>query len=246
MRLAPGPQPVAVIPARGGSVRIPRKNIRLMSGSPLIAWPIKTALASGIFQDVVVSTDDIEIADVARAEGASIYFMRPAELSGDSVGTLPVVAHAIKSLVELGLEFDQTCCMYPAALALTCDDVARSFDRLMETPDLDFVATVTQYPAPVQEALSIETSGRLRFSFPHEVKSSTHDYEPHFYDAGQLYWGRNKAWLRNQDLLPACIGYELPMWRVQDIDTQDDWERAEIVHAAILAATPSDDVVRPD
>lgn len=205
-----------------------------MSGRPLISWTISAAKRSCAFDHVVVSTDDEEIAEIAERDGAWVPFVRPDELSDDHAGTLPVIAHAIDELKVRGIDFEATCCIYPAALAVGPREIVSAKLLLADHPAANFVTTVTKYPAPVQEALQMERDGALRYVTPGELRPRTQDYAPRWYDAGQLYWGTNTAWLSADSMLDGCIGYELPTWRVQDIDTEEDWERAEIIHKIIL------------
>ncbi len=229
------PSSIAIIPARGGSKRILHKNIRRMLDRPLIAWPISAALDSGIFDHVVVSTDDPEIASIAQSSGAAVPFIRPPDLSDDEAGTAPVIAHAVRTLKDQGLEFDLVCCIYPAALAPVGDDFVRSRDSLTRSDSARFVASVTRFLAPIQNALSMDPSGYVHRVFPDEVRGKTQDYAPRWHDAGQFYWGSCDAWLSGVNIFSDCLGYELPSWRVTDIDTEDDWKRAEIVQQFILA-----------
>lgn len=224
---------LAVIPARGGSKRIPRKNIRPMNGRPLIAWAIETALASGEFSDVVVSTDDDEIAEIARALGASVPFMRPADLSDDNASTVSVVAHAVVHLHGLGHEFGHVCCIYPAAILVTADDLRGAREVLLASSQ-DYASTVVRFGHPIQRALALGADGALQFVDPEAAAQRTQDLPPRWHDAGQFYWGRADAWLNTTPILPNAVGYELPSHRAVDIDTEDDWLRAERLHAVAL------------
>lgn len=225
---------MAVIPARGGSKRIPRKNIREMSGDPLISWPIRAALESGTFDLVIVSTDDEEIAEIAVAAGATVPFVRPAELADDWTPTLPVVAHAIRELKSAGLEFELTCCLYPATLFVSGVDMCRTRDLLLGSQTADYVVTVTKYPMPIELALNVDDDFVLKLNTPQHYGTRTQDLPTRYHDVGQLYWGRSESWLRDEPLLDNCLGYPLPSWRAQDIDTDDDWDRAQILHSIWL------------
>lgn len=224
---------IAVIPARGGSKRIPRKNVRLMNGRPLIAWAIDTAIASGEFSDVVVSTDDDEIAEIARALGASVPFVRPAELSHDHASTVSVVAHAVEHLLRRGDEFDLACCIYPAAILVTAHDLRGALAALLASSH-DYASTVVRFGHPIQRALDLGADGALRFADPEAAGHRTQDLPPRWHDAGQVYWGRAGAWRKATPILPNSVGYELPSHRAVDIDTEDDWLRAERLHAVAL------------
>ncbi len=224
---------IAVIPARGGSKRIPRKNIRVMNGRPLIAWAIDTALASGEFSHVVVSTDDEEIAGIAVDSGASVPFMRPASLADDVASTVSVIAHAVGQLQKQGFAGDLACCIYPAALLVTPDDLLQARARLLASPR-HYASTIVSYGHPIQRALDVGPDGALTFVDPAAAAMRTQDLAPRWHDAGQFYWGRVGAWLAETAILPNSIGYELPAHRAVDIDTEDDWLRAERLHAAAL------------
>lgn len=230
---------IAVIPARGGSKRIPRKNVRLMSGRPLIAWTIESALASGAFAEVVVSTEDEEIRAIATAAGALAPFKRPRALADDVTPTVPVVAHAAAEMRRLGQEFDHVCCLYPAAIFVSPAEIEESGRLLAETPEANYVATVARFPAPVQEAMELDSDGRIAFVEPENYGNSTHGFAERYFDAGQLYWGRAEAWLARIPIFTKALGYVLPSWRAQDIDTPDDWDRAQMMHCVLLGDTRS-------
>ncbi|QNI46794.1 N-acylneuraminate cytidylyltransferase [Synechococcus sp. A15-60] len=223
-----------MIPARGGSKRIPRKNIRGFSGKPMIAWSIEAAQASGCFDQIIVSTDDSEISDVAEQCGAKVPFRRPAKLATDFAGTTPVIAHAVKWHQDRGHELAAVCCLYATAPFVVPNDIKRGLDLLAElTPDR-FVFTATDYASPIQRALKIDlASGVARMWQPEQFTKRSQDLEPAFHDAGQFYWGRPQAWLNSQNLFEGSRPLLLPRWRVQDIDTEDDWSRAELMRRAL-------------
>jgi N-acylneuraminate cytidylyltransferase len=220
---------VAVIPARGGSKRIPRKNIRLFLGEPLLARTIALLKQAAIFERIAVSTDDEEIAAVAVAAGAEAPFRRPARLADDLTGTQPVIAHAIAELEALGARPEYVCCVYPAAvLALPGDLQAGS--QLVRDQDLDYVFTAASFPHPIQRALRKTALGRCEMFWPEQRTARSQDLEPAFHDAGQFYFGRREAWLEGRPLFgERSAMLELPRYRVQDIDTIEDWERAELI-----------------
>lgn len=224
---------VAVIPARGGSKRIPRKNLREFAGRPMIAWSIRAAIGSGCFDRVVVSTDDPEIAETARAFGADVPFMRPPALSGDTTPTVPVIAHALERLAADGAAPVYACCLYATAPFVQEDDLRRGAS-MIEHEGCDYVATVTRYVYPIQRALRVNAAGRIEMLDPSLVATRSQDLEPALHDAGQFYWGRASAWLGQHPILSTgTLPLELPHWRVQDIDTPDDWARAERMFAAL-------------
>jgi N-acylneuraminate cytidylyltransferase len=227
---------LAVIPARGGSKRIPRKNIKEFCGKPMIAWSIEAAIRSGCFDQVVVSTDDAEIADVARQYGASVPFMRPAELSDDYTGTLPVIRHAIEWFNGQGQTVEQVCCLYATAPFVRVEDIQRGLQILEETGS-DYAFSVTSYAFPIQRAIRLTEQGRVEMFSPEHFNTRSQDLEEAYHDAGQFYWGRASAWLQGKMIFsPDSAPVLLPRHRVQDIDTPDDWLRAEWMCKAMQQA----------
>jgi N-acylneuraminate cytidylyltransferase len=228
---------VAVIPARGGSKRIPRKNIRAFHGKPMLAWPIAEALASGLFSDVVVSTDDDEIAEIARSFGASVPFKRPAELADDHANTLVVMQHAINALAERGGRFEIACCIYPTAPFLRRRYLKDAAAALAAHTDKSYALGVTSFPFPVQRAVRIAADGSLDALYPQYRNTRSQDLEAAFHDAGQFCWGRSTAWLAGEPVFsPATLPVILPRHLVQDIDTPEDWQRAELLFQLQLNA----------
>ena len=228
---------LAVIPARGGSKRIPRKNIKLFHGRPMIAWSIDAAKCSDCFDEIVVSTDDEEIARVAEECGASVPFRRPAELANDHAATQPVVAHAIDWFIEQGQLPGAVCCIYPTAPFVTAEDIIRGLETL-ETSGGDYAFAVTSYAFPIQRAIRINEAGRVEMFDPAFFGVRSQDLEPAFHDAGQFYWGRSSAWRTGKPLFsPDAVPVRMPRHRVQDIDTPEDWARAEWLFAAMRGAT---------
>lgn len=226
---------LAVIPARGGSKRIPRKNIRAFGGRPMIAWSIDAALHSGCFDRVVVSTDDAEIADVARAEGADVPFMRPAALSDDHTGTIPVVAHAVQWQVDAGDPPSEVCCLYATAPFVRPADLQRGLD-LLQSAGAHYAFSVTSYAFPIQRAIRIDGQGRVSMFDAAQFNTRSQDLEEAYHDAGQFYWGRAAAWLQGLRIFsPDAVAVHLPRHRVQDIDTPEDWARAEWLWRAMCA-----------
>ncbi len=224
---------LAIIPARGGSKRIPRKNIKLFCGKPMIAWSIEAALRSGCFDQVVVSTDDAEIAEAARQHGADVPFMRPTELSDDHTGTIPVIRHAIEWFIQQGHTVEQACCLYATAPFVTVEDLNRGM-QVLQGNDCDYAFSVTSYAFPIQRALRINERGRVEMVNPEHFNSRSQDLEEAFHDAGQFYWGRADAWLQGKQIFsPDALPVLLPRHRVQDIDTPEDWARAEWLFRAM-------------
>jgi pseudaminic acid cytidylyltransferase len=223
------PGALAVIPARGGSKRVPRKNIRPFLGVPLLARTVALLREAGVFEQVIVSTDDEEIAAVAREAGAAVPFRRPAQLANDFAGTLPVIAHAIGALQAQGLEPQYVACVYPAAVLSRPADLRAAFE-LLRSSGADYVFTVTSFPFPIQRALRRSADGGCEMFWPEHRETRSQDLEPAFHDAGQFYFGRREAWLEGRAVFaPRSRMLELPRYRVQDIDTPEDWERAEMI-----------------
>jgi N-acylneuraminate cytidylyltransferase len=223
---------VAIIPARGGSKRIPRKNLLPFDGVPMIVRSIRTALDSGLFEQVVVSTDDAEIADVARAHGAQVPFLRPADLADDFTGTAAVILHALQQLPA----FDYACCVYATAPLLQARYLHQGLELLEQHPDRSFAFSVCSFGFPVQRALTLDGQGALTALYPEFRNTRSQDLPEAFQDAGQFYWGRSEAWLRGEVLYsPASLPVILPRHLVQDIDTLEDWKRAEYLYAALKA-----------
>lgn len=225
---------VAIIPARGGSKRIPRKNIRNFSGKPMIAYAIATAQKSGLFDRIVVSTEDPEIATIASHWGAEVPFVRPASLADDYTGTTQVIAHGIQTLQEDGWHIDFVCCIYPAVPLLQADDLKAAFDILVSS-DAPYVFPVTTFPSSIQRALRRQPSGQMEPFYPEYEQERTQDLEPAYYDAGQFYWGKAEAWLADISIHRQGIGLVIPQWRVVDVDTLEDWQRAELIYRALYS-----------
>jgi pseudaminic acid cytidylyltransferase len=230
---------LAVIPARGGSKRIPRKNIRLFCGRPMIAWSIEAALQSQCFDRVIVSTDDTEIADVARAAGATVPFMRPTTLADDHTGTITVVAHAVQWHVDAGLAPDQVCCLYATAPFVQPADLQRGL-ALLDSSGAQYAFSVTSYAFPIQRAIRITPDGRVAMFDATQFNTRSQDLEEALHDAGQFYWGRTEAWLQRLRIFsPDAVPVHLPRHRVQDIDTPEDWTRAEWLWRAMQTGAAS-------
>lgn len=227
MTLIDSSDAVAIIPARGGSKRIPRKNIREFAGKPMIVWSIEAALASGCFSQVIVSTDDDEIASVAEAHGASVPFRRPAALSDDYSGTGSVVAHAIEWLAEHDKAPQNVCCLYATAPFVQHDDLLAGM-KALQGEFVDYAFSVTSYAFPIQRALRLTSEGRVAMFQPEHLTTRSQDLDEAWHDAGQFYWGRADAWQRGLPIFSqSAVPVVLPRHRVQDIDTPEDWRRAE-------------------
>lgn len=223
---------LCLIPARGGSKRIPRKNIRDFLGQPIIAYSIAAARESQLFDRIIVSTDDPEIAAVAAAHEADVPFLRPAELSDDHTGTMAVIRHAVDWCGKHGHAVDLCCCLYATAPFVTPADLRRGHDLLLSS-EKDYVFSVTDFEFPIQRALRLTPQG-LEAMAPQFSETRSQDLERAYHDAGQFYWGRATAFLTGVPLFShAALPCILPRHQVQDIDTEDDWRRAELMYQAI-------------
>ncbi len=218
---------ICVIPARGGSKRIPRKNIKIFCGKPMIAWSIETALKSKCFEQVVVSTDSKEIAEIAQHYGATVPFIRPKELSDDYTGTIPVIRHAVEWFQNREIVFEHVCCLYATAPFVRMEDLRNGMEQLV-TCAADYAFSVTGFDFPVQRAIRLTEKGRVEMFYPKHFNTRSQDLEKAYHDAGQFYWGRTAAWLTEKIIFSSdSVPVVLPHFRVQDIDTFEDWERAE-------------------
>jgi len=217
---------LCVIPARGGSKRIPRKNIRVFAGKPMIAYAIQAAQRSGLFSRIVVSTDDEEVAKISREIGAEVPFLRPNELSDDHTPTVPVVAHAIRALEANGGKMSCVCCIYPCVPFIEEQDLKKTL-LLLEQGNSEYSFPVAEYPSPIQRALKLGLGNQTSPFYPEFELSRTQDLERAYHDVGQFYWGSKKAWLTNPKIHANSLGCVIPSWRVADIDKPEDWLRAE-------------------
>lgn len=213
---------VAVIPARGGSQRIVKKNIRPLNGKPLIAYSIETALQSGLFERVIVSTDDEEIAKVAREFGAETPFLRPAELADHYTGTTPVMQHALRFLEQQNANIDMACLIYATCPLLTAEDLQ---EGLRNVPNEGFCFSATTFDFPILRALQVTESGELAAMFPEHIGKRSQDLVEAIHDAGQFYWARPKDWFEVEIFSAQSKPLILPRHRIQDLDTEEDWQR---------------------
>lgn len=226
---------VAIIPARGGSKRIPRKNIKLFHGKPLIAYSIEVALKSKLFDKVIVSTDDEEIAKIAKEYGAIVPFIRPKELSDDFIGTGAVVNHALEYLKSAGETYDFVCTIYATAPFLDEKYLIEGFEKLKNS-NAKNAFSCTSMPFPIQRTFKITKDERCEMFWPENFTKRSQDLEEAYQDAGQFYWTnlniKSNEIIFGKDSLPII----LPRFLVQDIDTLEDWQRAEIMYEVIQKA----------
>lgn len=226
---------VAIIPARGGSKRIPRKNIRIFNGMPMIYWSISKAQATGLFDRIVVSTDDDEIKELAESFGAVAPFRRDSSLADDNSPTAPVVADAVKRCQNLGWPITHACCIYPCTPFLNSGDLVKAFERLSQE-NLKFCYPVTKYHHPIHRALSIDKNYRAKFLFEEFELTRTQDLGTFYHDTGQFYWGTSSAWIGGGRMHSDGGVILVPSWRVIDIDDLEDWRRAELLFSRIEGA----------
>ena len=223
---------IAIIPARGGSKRIPRKNIKTFHGLPLIAYSIQTALASKLFEKVIVSTDDEEIAHIAKIYGAEVPFLRPKELSDDFTGTGVVVNHALQFLQNQGESYGFVCTIYATAPFLQEKYIIEGFEKLKNSTARN-AFSCTSMPFPIQRTFKITPNHRCEMFWPENFTKRSQDLEEAYQDAGQFYWTNLSVSSNDNIFGQSSIPIVLPRYLVQDIDTLEDWERAEIMYEVL-------------
>lgn len=224
---------IAIITARGGSKRIPRKNIRLFSGKPIMAYSIEAALESGVFDEVMVSTEDREIAEIAERYGATVPFFRSEKTSGDRASTVDVLEEVIENYASRGQEFDQICCIYPTAPFITAEKLRRAVER-MEEKHADALLPVVRYSFPPQRGMVIR-NGLVGYQYPEFEGARSQDLEQIYHDCGQFYFCKTRVFLETRTMIPAnTIPFEMPEEEVQDIDNLSDWELAELKYKMLL------------
>jgi len=224
---------VCVIPARGGSKRIPRKNIKEFNGMPVIAYSIKAALKSKCFSQVIISTDDDEIAEVARKYGAQVPFIRPSELSSDFTGTFPVIKHAIEWLESKNNSIENVCCLYATAPFIQSNIISEAYQKLLNSKS-DYCFSVTSFPFPIQRSIRITENDKVDMFYPENFFARSQDLEEAYHDAGQFYWGRAEAFKNELPIFSELsTPFVRPRYLVQDIDTAEDWTRAEVMYKVL-------------
>jgi pseudaminic acid cytidylyltransferase len=229
---------VAIIPARGGSKRIPRKNIREFCGKPMIVWSIEAARNCGVFDRIIVSTDDPEIREIANAHGAESPFVRPAELANDHAGTMPVIRHAVEWFYKEGNPIHHACCIYATAPFLRAEYLMEGFGLLRDSPQTEFVFSVTPFDFPIFRAIRLGEDNSTSMFWPEHELTRSQDLPPSYHDAGQFYWGTAEAWLTKDRIFSAnSRAVILPPHLVQDIDTPEDWTQAELKFKALQNAS---------
>lgn len=218
---------VAIIPARGGSTRIPNKNIRSFAGEPMISYTIAAAKAAKVFDKIIISTDSKKIAKVAEEYGAEVPFMRPKELSDDHTPTAPVILHALQWLFNHDKPAKYACCVYATAPFVRAEFIKKGYEILVKY-GVSSVFSVTTFPFPIFRALRITEKGNLEMFWPEYELTRHQDLPEAYHDAGQFYWLKVESFLKNGRLYSSdAMPVILPRYLVQDIDTQEDWETAE-------------------
>ena len=220
---------LCIIPARGGSKRIPRKNIKEFCGQAMIGYSIEAAITSQCFDKVIVSTDDQEIAEVAKSFGAEVPFIRPDELANDHAATIPVVKHAIEWFDEQGQLPTDVCCLYATAPFIQSQTISKAFQQLQES-EADYCFSVTSFAFPIQRSIRITQDDKVNMFYPENFNVRSQDLEEAYHDAGQFYWGTSEAFINEHELFSSeSIPVVIPRYLTQDIDTPEDWTRAEIM-----------------
>jgi N-acylneuraminate cytidylyltransferase len=224
---------IAIIPARGGSKRIPRKNIKHFHGQPMISYSIKAAIDSKCFDSIIVSTDDKEIALIANEYGAKTPFIRPTDISDDFSTTSDVMAHAVKYLLDNDVQIDNVCCIYATAPFINSEAIQTGFSELVSS-EADYVFSATTFPFPIQRAIKLNEELSVEMFEPQHMYTRSQDLEEAYHDAGQFYWGKVDSFLLNKPIFTEnSKAIILPRSRVQDIDTPEDWDLAEALYGAM-------------
>jgi N-acylneuraminate cytidylyltransferase len=221
---------IAIIPARGGSKRIPRKNIKLFCGKPILAYSILAAQKTHLFDKIIVSTDDREIAEVALEWGAEVPFMRPQHLSDDYATTIDVIKHALEWLNENDRVYDHACCIYATSPFVRVSDLKKGYE-LLKNEGISFSFPVTTFPSSIFRALQLTPDNRLKMFRPEHLNTRTQDLPEAYHDVGQFYWGKTDAFLNKSDLfIELSKPIIIPRHLAQDIDTPEDWQQAELMY----------------
>ena len=224
---------LCIIPARGGSKRIPKKNIRFFCGKPIIQWSIEAALESKCFDKVIVSTDSEEIANISKRIGAEVPFIRPKSLSDDYTATAPVINHALEFINQKHGNVEYVCCIYATAPFVEPAYIKDGLKKIIDT-NANFSFSVTSFPFPIQRAIKLTQDNKSQMFFPENLNKRSQDLEDSFHYAGQFYWGKSSAWLEGKRMFDDnSIPIIIPRYKVQDIDSEEDWQRAELMFKAI-------------
>jgi len=223
---------IAIITARGGSKRIPRKNIKPFLGQPIIKYSIDAALNSKLFDEVMVSTDDIEIAELAKKFGASVPFIRSNTSSDDYATTVDVLVEVLNDYLKKGVSFDYCCCLYPTAPFVTAKKLVAAFE-LLKNSDADSVLPITKFSFPILRSVKIE-NGFVKLNWPEHMNSRSQDLPQAFHDCGQFYFAKNETIIKQKCLFTDfTVPLEIPESEVQDIDNEEDWKIAEMKYSIL-------------
>jgi pseudaminic acid cytidylyltransferase len=224
---------VAIITARGGSKRIPRKNIKPFLGKPIILYSIEAAISSGCFSEVMVSTDDDEIAEIARKAGAKVPFKRSTKNANDHATTADVILEVLNQYMELGANFDTACCIYPTAPFVNADKLKEAY-RLLSKEGVKSVVPIVRFSFPILRSFKME-NGYVKMNWPEYLNTRSQDLPPAFHDAGQFYFFKIADFIKDKKVFTDCtLGMEMPESEVQDIDNEEDWKVAEIKYTFLL------------
>jgi N-acylneuraminate cytidylyltransferase len=219
---------IAIIPARIGSKRIKKKNIKLFFSKPMIIWVIEKLKKSNFFDEIIVSSDSDNILNIVKKKGCSLTIKRPKSLSGDKIGIQPVIEHAIQKIKKNNYNFKHVCCIYPCNPFLNINDLKRSF-KIFKNNKKKFIFSIAQYSHPIERAIKLKKDFSTISCFKKNFNKRTQDLRKSYYDAGQFCWGTTKLWESKKNIHNFGLGFEIPFWRVVDIDTKDDWKRAELL-----------------
>ena len=218
-----------IIPARGGSKRIPKKNIRDFKGKPIIEITINKSRQLKLFDKLIVSTDDDEIANISKNAGAEIPFIRPKEISGDYIPTREVILHAIEWYKTRNIEFNLICCLYPTSIFFDKNDISRAIQLLKKINENKYIFSATNYSHPIERSFYIDKKGLAIMNFPNKFNERSQDLKSAYHDAAQFYIAKSKTWTEKKNIFEQGIPFLLPKWKSIDIDTYEDWEMAEII-----------------
>ena len=219
---------IAIIPARGGSKRIPRKNIQLFMGKPILAYSIEIALQSGLFDEIMLSTDDKELADIALQYGAKVPFMRSAENANDFAGLAQVVEEVLDNYKNKGVTFDFVCCILPTAPLLQVEDLIQSYYQLVDS-EFTSLCSVVAFSYPILRSLTVSDNKKVEMCFPEYKNARSQDMPTFYHDAGAFYWSSVDAFYQHKRFLSSnCMAYIINEIKTQDIDNDSDWKLAEL------------------
>ena len=223
-----------IIPARGGSKRIPRKNIKIFKGKPIIEWTISTALSLKFFDTVIVSTDNDEIAALSQNLGVDVPFIRPSNLADDHTPTRDVILHAINWYKAKNIVFNYVCCLYPTSIFIRDTDIDAAFNELKKSQEETFIFSAISYSHPIKRSFLINKKGLSEMFFKNTFQKRTQDLENSYHDAGQFYIAKPEVWINKKVIFDDSIPFILQRWQSVDIDTYEDWSIAEIIYEWIL------------